>query len=52
MTDIDETEVCFICGVQHDCSEGNEEPALGDEWVCLACQEAGKVQEYLDNEDK
>lgn len=52
MTDIDETEVCFICGVQNDCSEGNEESSLGGEWVCLVCQDAGKAQEYLDNEDK
>ena len=48
---IDETEICYICGIQCECTTGFEESALCGEWVCNDCREAGKVQEILDNEE-
>lgn len=39
MNRLDETNVCYLCEITHDCAEGNEVKALGGEWVCLSCQD-------------
>lgn len=39
MTDLDETNVCYLCEITHDCAEGNEVEAINGEWVCLSCQD-------------
>jgi len=47
---IDEVELCYICGTQCECTTGREEDALCGEWVCDDCLEAGRVQDILNNE--
>lgn len=39
MTYLDETNVCYLCEITHDCADGNEVKALSGEWVCLSCQD-------------